>query len=193
MMKRYTFIFKASFLALLLLQLSPVWAHPGGGVINHFGEGFVHPWLGPDHLMAMFAIGLWARSAQTSLQWQLPLCFWLFMAIGTLLPDLVMVIADAKLGIASSLAMLGLCLALNKRPRLSVLLPLIALSGICHGAVHAVELQLGANQAVALSGLLAATALIHLLGMASGYYAKRYPLLQRLTGLSCMAVVALAG
>ncbi|AXQ31604.1 hypothetical protein D0B54_02035 [Solimonas sp. K1W22B-7] len=38
-------------------------AHPGHAGLA-LRDGFLHPWLGLDHLLAMLAVGLWARQLQ---------------------------------------------------------------------------------------------------------------------------------
>ena len=41
--------------AVLLAAASPALAHPG-----HEASGFLHPFTGLDHLLAMVGVGLWA-------------------------------------------------------------------------------------------------------------------------------------
>ena len=41
--------------ALLLAAAQPALAHPG-----HEASGFLHPFTGIDHLLAMVGVGLWA-------------------------------------------------------------------------------------------------------------------------------------
>ena len=192
-MKHYSLTWKVSLASLLWLYLGPVWAHGGGHASISFSEGFVHPWLGADHLMAMFAVGLWARSANSSLLWQLPLCFLTSTALGALLPAWAMEFTLAEQGIASSLVLIGLILPMNKRLSLPAVLPLFAFAGICHGYVHADELQVGVNFTAAAAGFLAATALIHLFGIAIGSYSKRLSILPQLSGLGCILAGAMAG
>lgn len=50
---------------LALLQqvfVQSAWAHTGTDTVFGFQTGFLHPISGPDHLVAMVAVGLWARS-----------------------------------------------------------------------------------------------------------------------------------
>ena len=43
----------------LLILCMPVFAHEGGGIVGGFKSGFMHPLLGPDHILAMVAVGIW--------------------------------------------------------------------------------------------------------------------------------------
>src|SRR5262249_54498335 len=43
----------------LLPAASPAFAHTGEGITGGFVGGFEHPLLGPDHVVAMVAVGLW--------------------------------------------------------------------------------------------------------------------------------------
>ncbi|MEL6267289.1 MAG: HupE/UreJ family protein, partial [Pseudomonadota bacterium] len=42
-----------------LLAAGPAAAHSAEGVAGGFASGLAHPVLGPDHLIAMIAVGLW--------------------------------------------------------------------------------------------------------------------------------------
>ena len=42
-----------------LAMAAPAFAHTGEGLAGGFAGGFVHPLLGPDHIAAMLAVGLW--------------------------------------------------------------------------------------------------------------------------------------
>jgi urease accessory protein len=43
----------------LALMASPALAHSEAGVAIDFMGGFMHPIFGPDHVIAMVAVGLW--------------------------------------------------------------------------------------------------------------------------------------
>jgi urease accessory protein len=56
--------------ALLLAAAGPAMAYPG-----HGGSGFLHPFTGPDHLLAMIGVGLAAGGAQAGgYQSDMPAC-----------------------------------------------------------------------------------------------------------------------
>ena len=50
-------------LALALCLAGPALAHTGTGDVAGFSSGFVHPVLGPAHVIAMIAVGLWGVSS----------------------------------------------------------------------------------------------------------------------------------
>ena len=54
--------------------------HPGRG--GGFGQGFEHPLTGPDHFLAMFAVGIWGAQMGGRAVWALPVTFPLIMAAG---------------------------------------------------------------------------------------------------------------
>ena len=75
-----------------LLYSLPVWllvpavqAHPAGPFHTHgLANGILHPLTGLDHLLAMFAVGLWAVQQGGQKVWQLPLTFVGTMLLGCL-------------------------------------------------------------------------------------------------------------
>src|SRR5215471_8926581 len=69
-------------LALVLMLIgAPALAHTGS-VAGGFGGGFAHPLLGPDHVIAMVAVGLWGAFLGAPAIWLLPVVFPLVMALG---------------------------------------------------------------------------------------------------------------
>src|SRR5271169_4981678 len=50
-----------------------------------FGSGFEHPLTGPDHFLAMFAVGLWGAQMGGRSVWTLPVTFPLVMVAGGIL------------------------------------------------------------------------------------------------------------
>jgi urease accessory protein len=73
-------------LAILLaaIPLAPALAHTGTGVAAGLESGFLHPLTGPDHLVAMVAVGLWGAQLGNPAIWVLPITFPLVMALGGL-------------------------------------------------------------------------------------------------------------
>lgn len=186
-MKNNLYLTNIGLTGVLSTYLTPAWAHGSCGVLTHFSTGFIHPLLGADHLLMMFAVGLWARSSLSNRVWLLPLSFWLAMAVGLRLP--LSTAGIAEIGISAMLLLAGFCLTIHRNLSLTSLLPWVALAGFCHGSVHAAELVLEDNKAIILSGLLLATAILHLLGMLAGRFSQRFPLLQTATGLACVLTV----
>lgn len=59
----------------LLLCSSPTAAHIIRGTQGGFDSGFAHPLTGPDHFLAMFAVGLWGTQMGGRSVWTLPVTF----------------------------------------------------------------------------------------------------------------------
>jgi urease accessory protein len=70
-----------AYLAAMLLGSCPAVAHTGSGSGGFVG-GFLHPVFGPDHLVAMVAVGLWGAFLGPPAIWLLPIVFPLVMAGG---------------------------------------------------------------------------------------------------------------
>jgi ABC-type Fe3+/spermidine/putrescine transport system ATPase subunit len=80
-----------------------------------------------------------------------------------------------SLGIAASVLVLGAAVALTLRPTLAVSLPLIGLFAALHGYSHGVELPANASALSYAAGFIAATLVLHLIGIALGFAANRMP------------------
>ncbi|MFL5095425.1 MAG: HupE/UreJ family protein, partial [Xanthobacteraceae bacterium] len=101
----------------LLLAASPAAAHTGG-VAGGFVGGLAHPVFGPDHVVAMVAVGLWGAFLGAPAIWLLPVVFPLVMAFGGVLGIMGVPIPAVETGIAASAVVLGLMVALRARPPL---------------------------------------------------------------------------
>jgi urease accessory protein len=60
---------------------TPALAHSEQGVAIDFWGGFTHPIFGPDHVIAMVAVGLWGAFLGPPAIWLLPVVFPLVMAV----------------------------------------------------------------------------------------------------------------
>ena len=50
-------------------------AHVAGGVPGGFAGGLAHPLTGPDHFLAMLAVGIWGAQMGGRAVWRLPVAF----------------------------------------------------------------------------------------------------------------------
>ncbi|MGL4196931.1 MAG: HupE/UreJ family protein, partial [Allorhizobium sp.] len=66
-------------LVLGLLIPSAASAHVMDGPLGGFGSGFGHPLAGPDHFLAMLAVGLWGAQIGGRTVWTLPATFPMIM------------------------------------------------------------------------------------------------------------------
>ncbi len=160
----------ASFVAGFWLYLlpGPAAAHIIQGAQGGFGSGFDHPLTGPDHFLAMFAVGLWGAQMGGRQVWTLPVTFPLIMVIGGIIGMLGLPLPAIEIGIALSILALGLAIALAWRPAEWIALILIAYFALCHGYAHGAELPLSADPADYAIGFVLATGMIHLFGIGVG-------------------------
>jgi urease accessory protein len=133
-----------------------------------FNAGFAHPLTGPDHFLAMFAVGLWGAQMGGRPVWTLPVTFPLIMVAGGAMGILGLPLPGTEIGIALSILALGLAITFAWHPAEWVALGLIAIFAICHGYAHGAELPLAADPANYVIGFVLATGLIHLFGIGVG-------------------------
>lgn len=171
-------------------------AHTGAGVAGGLESGFLHPLLGPDHLVAMVAVGLWGAQLGRPLIWALPIAFPLMMAFGGVLGVLGIGLPAVELGIALSGVVLGLVVALAIRPMVPVAVTIVAVFAVLHGHAHGAELPEAANPLAYGIGFVVATGLLHLAGIGIGHM-NSWQLAGRPAGSylvrACGVLVALAG
>ena len=165
---------KRGLLALMLLGLSGVaQAHTSGLPHADFAVGLAHPLGGLDHLLAMVAVGLWAAQQQDRRAlWQVPLAFVLIMAVGGLLGFLGIALPAVELGIAGSVLILGLLIALALRLPVAASAGLVSLFALFHGYAHGAEMTAGASVLLYSLGFLLATVLLHASGVVVALAAK---------------------
>lgn len=181
--------------------MAPALAHVGHAPHVHasgFHAGFMHPWLGLDHLLAMVAVGLLAvRARSTRALFLIPAGFVGGMLIGAALfygvPPMAELMPVVEMAIVASVVLLGLAVALLPRVALVPTIALVALAGLFHGGAHIVEMT-GAVATYAL-GMTVATALLHALGIGAGLALVRMhgEMLERAAGgaLACTFVVTM--
>jgi len=143
-------------------------AHIIQGSQGGFGSGFAHPLTGPDHFLAMFAVGLWGAQMGGRPVWTLPVTFPLIMVAGGVAGMVGIPLPGIEIGIAISILALGMAIALAWRPAEWVALVLIAFFALCHGHAHGAELPLAADPADYAIGFVLATGMIHLFGIGVG-------------------------
>jgi len=129
--------------------------------------GFVHPFTGLDHLLAMLAVGLWAAQLGGRWIWAVPLAFVGSMALGGALGFAGVKLPLVEPTIAASVLVLGLLVALRVRLRWSGL-AVVGAFAVFHGIAHAAEMPAEASTLFYAVGFVLATALLHAAGVALG-------------------------
>ena len=176
--------------ASVLLLATPALAHAGSSAGGFVG-GFAHPLFGPDHVVAMVAVGLWGAFLGAPAIWLLPIVFPLVMAFGGVIGILGIPLPGVETAIALSAVVLGTMVALAARPPLWVAAVLVSAFAIFHGHAHGVELPPGADIVAYSVGFVVATGLLHLTGIAVGLLA-RWPA-GRIAVRTAGGAIALAG
>lgn len=172
---------------LLLGASSTAFAHPGHDV-SGFAAGLMHPYSGLDHLLAMVAVGLWAAQGRTGKHgtrkvWLLPATFMAMLAVGAGIATQWQSLPLVEAGIATSVLSLGLLIMLALQLPVALSVSITALFGLFHGYAHGLELPRSAAPAEYALGFLAATASLHLCGIATGLAIRKHDaFLTRLLG-----------
>lgn len=160
----------------LLLALVPAAAraHAEHGHGGGFVAGFLHPITGPDHVVAMVAVGLWGAVLGPPALWVLPVAFPLVMAFGGLLGLLGIPIPGVEIAIAVSGLVLGLMVLFEVKAPLWLAALIVSAFAVFHGHAHGAELPAGSNALLYSLAFVIATGLLHLLGILLGE-TRRWP------------------
>jgi urease accessory protein len=131
------FTVSAVTIALISASAPAVWAHPGHAPGAGLLDGWLHPFLGWDHLAILFGAG-WFAARRGGREWlAAPARFAMLMGVGTALGLSGLTLPG--MGAATVLALAGLVLLSFVRPRgmetASSLL--LAVMAFAHGQLHA--------------------------------------------------------
>ena len=178
----------------LIPALSPsvASAHPCLGVCSpdSMAAGFAHPFGGLDHLLAMVAVGLWAVQLGGAALWALPLAFMSALVIGGGLAMFGVPFPLIEPGILGSVVVFGLAVALAWRVSLASGIALVAAFALFHGYAHGVEMPENASALSYAIGFVAATCLLHAIGVGTGLLS---PHLNRQLTRGMGAAISVAG
>jgi urease accessory protein len=144
------------------LGAGPAYAH------GFAGSGWLHPLTGPDHMLAMLAVGAWSAQLAGRAIWTVPTAFVCAMAIGGVAALRGGPLPGTEIVIASSVLGLGLAIALDTRFAWPVAALATALFGLAHGSAHGGEMPRTADAASYVIGFLVTTAGLHVAGAAGG-------------------------
>ena len=185
-------MFSKSLLACgLLLGLPGIaFAHYIPGSSHGIAAGFLHPFTGVDHLLAMFAVGLWAAQHRGRAVWMIPLTFVSLMMLGGVLGWSGVYVPGVELAIAASLLALGglVATATKFRPSLSMLV--VGFFALFHGYAHGHEMPAATSAVTFTGGFVLATLILHALGIAVGLYLQKQRRVMAFAG-SAIAVCSL--
>lgn len=161
--------------AVAAMIASPAAAHTGIGIGGGLGAGFGHPFVGLDHLLAMVSVGALGAVAGGGALWALPATFMGVMALGGGLALAGVHLPGVETGIAASLIVFGVLLATRVGLPTMAAMAVVAVFALFHGHAHGAELPELASRATYVLGFVAATGLLHLLGIGIAFGLDRLP------------------
>jgi urease accessory protein len=148
-------------------------AHVGTGLAGGWVSGFMHPFSGMDHLLAMISVGLWGTFLGRPLIHVLPVVFPAMMVGGAMLGMFGAPLPPVELGIALSVLVLGACIALSIRAPVWAASLIVAIFAVFHGYAHGRELPSAADPVGYSAGFVLATGLLHVSGIGIGFLSDR--------------------
>lgn len=166
-MKQSTKLLTAASLGLVTVSLMalPAFAHTGGHATGGFAAGFLHPFTGIDHLVAIIGVGVLATLRGGRAMSALPAAFLAAMVLGAILPIMGVAIPGAEAMIVLSLLIVGTLLGLGKRLALPAVVSAVAVFALFHGVAHGTEMAVSVSPLPYVMGFVLAGALILMLGM----------------------------
>jgi urease accessory protein len=156
--------------AVALLSAGPALAHPG-----HEASGFLHPFTGLDHLLAMVGVGLWAgllAERKRAAGVLVPASFLAMMAIGAAAGFAGMKLPLAEAAILASVFVIGALIIGAVRLPVAWAMIVVGLFAAFHGYAHALEAP-ATGAGTYILGFLMATALLQGVGLALGWGVRR--------------------
>jgi urease accessory protein len=174
-------------LSLLVLLPGLASAHVLLGTSHGLKDGFLHPLTGWDHLLAMFAVGLWAAQHRGRAMWLIPSSFLSVMVLGGMLGLAGVALPGADLAIALSVLALGGLVATMTRFRPSLSMTVVGLFALFHGYAHGHEMPAAAGALTFSIGFVLSTAMLHGLGIAAGLGLRQQPRVLRWAGAAIAA------
>lgn len=165
-MKQRLFLFAA------LLLPAVAHAHPGhadAGVVS----GFLHPFSGLDHVVAMLAVGVWAARNAGTKRWLVPAAFLAGMLGGCVLGLGGFLPTFLEFAVAASALSAALLVLLAVRLPLGLQASVAAAFAVWHGIAHGTELPAATSPLGFAVGFVAATGLLLVMGVALGRLLQR--------------------
>ena len=128
-------------------------AHLQTGQAAGLLTGLKHPISGPEHALAMIAVGLWGAQLGSPAAWMLPVAFPMMMAFGGFIGLVGLPLPGVEIGIALSAILLASPWRRRAGRASRVAIPLVAFFAIFHGHAHGTELPKGRAGSPIASGL----------------------------------------
>jgi len=156
---------------------------PAGGFLS----GFIHVFGGFDHILALIAVGVWSSQHGGKVERWMPAVFALVMIHGAIMASAGQALPAVDVGMAASVATLGVMLAASLTLRLPSAFFLVSVFAMFHGFSHGTQLAEASDAVGVGAGLIAATILLQGTGIWLGRMIKQhqFPVLARGLGFGC--------
>lgn len=143
-------------------------AHAGAQTTSGFIAGFLHPLGGIDHGLAMASVGLLAAQRGGRALFLVPLAFLVAMAAGGALGMTGVALPHVEAAITLSVIVMGAAIAARAEIPTPLAMGLVSAFAVFHGHAHGAEMPALSGAAGYGAGFIAATALLHGIGIALG-------------------------
>ena len=178
----------------LILAPGAAFAHPGHGEASGLLAGFIHPFGGIDHLLAMTAVGLFAAQLGGRALWAVPATFVTVMALGGMFGAAGMSLPFTETAIALSVLVFGCVILSGMAPPVLAAMALVGVFAIFHGYAHGAEMPVNGSGILYGGGFMVATALLHGFGITLGLATRWFDEApQRRVMQACGAAIGLVG
>jgi urease accessory protein len=139
------------------------------------GSAWLHPLTGPDHMLAMVAVGAWSAQLGRRALYLVPAGFVAAMAVGAITGFTGRTLPGSELAIAVSVLTLGLAVSLSAKIATPAAAIAVALFGFAHGYAHGTEFQRAGSHLSYLTGFCATTAALHIAGAVGTLLLPQHP------------------
>jgi len=165
-----------------LAATTPALAHTGHETVSGVLAGLAHPLTGPDHMLAMVSVGLFAAVLGGRALWALPASFVGMMLVGGALGMTSLAVPAIEFGIAMSIVVLGAGVTWGRQWPVQAAAALVGVFAVFHGYAHGAEIPVGSDAVIYSLGFALATALLHGAGIVAGRISLGRPGVMRLAG-----------
>jgi urease accessory protein len=178
----------------ILLAPGIAFAHPGYSAGGGLLVGFLHPFSGIDHLLAMTAVGLLAAHLGGRALWAVPLTFVAVMTLGGVCRFAGVSLPFVETAIALSVLVFGAAIFMRMTLPVFSAMALVGMFALFHGHAHGTEMPANSVWLAYGVGFMIATVVLHGFGIALGLAmrwideAPRRRVIQ-----TCGAAIALVG
>ena len=145
-------------------------AHTGHGAAG-FMHGFIHPFTGYDHIIAMVAVGLFAAIIGGRARYLVPISFVTMMMVGAAWAMAGFTMPFVEAGITASMFVLGGVVLLRWHAPVALAMALCGFFAVFHGFAHGAEMPIEATGFEYGAGFVFAAIILHTIGLAAGLVA----------------------